>query len=146
MDSSHIDANGHMNVVHYLDFGSAAADVLVRGIGIDDIYRAERRLGVFTAEHHLRYYSELVEHDVVDVHARVLDSSARVVHMMSFLVNRSRQQLAGTLEIVLVHVDLDDRRPVAMPADVATGFAEHSAYSSTLKWAAPVCGAMGIRR
>lgn len=143
--SGHIDSNGHMNVVHYLDFGSAAADALVREIGVDDIYRAKRQLGLFTVEHHLCYYHELVEHDEIDVYARVLDGSARVVHMMSFLVDRRRRLLSGTLEIVLIHVDLVQRRPVAMPADVAAGFAEHAAYSSTLKWAAPVCGTMGVR-
>jgi acyl-CoA thioester hydrolase len=62
-----IDANGHMNVLHYLDFGSSGADALVRQIGIDDAYRAQRRLGVFAPEHHLRYYSELLERDETDV-------------------------------------------------------------------------------
>lgn len=135
-----------MNVLHYLDFGSAAADALVREIQIDEDYRTDRQLGLFTAEHHLRYYSELIEGDTADVYARVLDRSAKVVHMISFAVDRSRQRLSATLEIVLVHVDLTRRLPVAMPADIAAGFDKHISYSSTLEWAAPVCGAMGVRR
>ncbi|MFP1153652.1 thioesterase family protein [Mycobacterium sherrisii] len=146
MSGDLIDGNGHMNVLHYLDFGSAAADALVRQIGIDDAYRVDRQLGVFTVEHHLRYYSELIEHDIVDVYARVLERSPKVVHLMSFTVDRRRERLSGTLEIVLVHVDLARRRPVAMPTDIAAGFDEHIAHSSALGWPAPVCGAMGVRR
>ncbi|WP_255309473.1 thioesterase family protein [Mycobacterium malmoense] len=141
-----IDGNGHMTVLHYLDFGSAAADALVREIGIDDAYRADRQLGFFTVEHHLRYYSELIEHDTADLYARVLDRSLKVVHMISFAVDRYRQRLSATLEMVLVHVDLTRRLPVAMPVDIAAAFDEHVRYSSTLEWAAPVCGAMGVRR
>lgn len=140
-----IDANGHMNVLHYLEFGSSAADALVRQVGIDDAYRADRRLGFFTAEHHLRCYSELFEHGAVDVHARVLDRSAKVVHMMPFVLDRRRQRLSGTLEPGLVHVDLTRRRPVAMPADVAAGLDDYVACSSRLDWAAPLCGTMGVR-
>ncbi|SOX53880.1 hypothetical protein MAAFP003_2556 [Mycobacterium ahvazicum] len=134
-----------MNVVHYLDFGSDAADALVRRIGVDETYRAKRRLGLFTAEHHLRYYSELIKDDTVDVYARVLQRSAKVVHLMSFTVDRHRQRLSGTLEIVLVHVDLVRRRPEAIPADIAAGLDEHIGSSSRLGWVAPICGAMGVR-
>jgi acyl-CoA thioester hydrolase len=135
-----------MNVVHYLDFGSIAADARVRQIGIDDAYRADREFGLFTAEYHLRYYSELIEHDTADLYARVLDCSPKVVHMISFIVDQRQQRLSATLEIILVHVDLRRRRPVAMPADIAAGFEEHTRYSSALDWSAPVCGAMGVRR
>ncbi len=131
--------------MHYLDFGSSTAEVLVRQVGIDDDYRADRRLGLFTAEHHLSYYGELFEHDTVSVHSRVLDRSAKVVHMMSFIVDLGRHRLSATLEMVLVHVDLAVRRPVAIPADIAAGFDRHIAHSSTLWWVAPVCGAMGVR-
>jgi acyl-CoA thioester hydrolase len=31
-----IDANGHMSVMHYLDFGSSAPDALLHRLGIDD--------------------------------------------------------------------------------------------------------------
>ncbi|OBH84677.1 hypothetical protein A5679_26510 [Mycobacterium scrofulaceum] len=141
-----IDGNGHMNVLHYLDFGSTAADALVREIGIDDAYRADRQVGLFTVEHHLRYYSELIEDDTADLYARVLDRSPKVVHMMSFAVDRYRQRLSATLEMVLVHVDLTRRLPVTMPVDIAAVFDEHVRYSSILEWAAPVCGAMGVRR
>ncbi|WP_231985843.1 thioesterase family protein [Mycobacterium sp. E3247] len=141
-----IDGNGHMNVLHYLDFGSAAADAVVREIGIDDAYRADRQLGLFTVEHHLRYYSELIEDDTADLYARVLDRSPKVVHMISFAVDRHRKRLSATLEMVLVHVDLTRRLPVAMPVDIAAAFDKHVRYSSTLEWSAPVCGAMGVRR
>ena len=60
-----VEMNGHMNVPHYLDFGSSGADLLVRQVGIYDAYRAQRQLGVFTAEHHLRYYNELCEHETL---------------------------------------------------------------------------------
>ncbi len=62
--------------------------------------------------------------------------------MMSFVVDLGRQRWSATLEMVLLHVDLAVRRPVAMPA----GFARHIAHSSTLWWVAPVWGAMGVRR
>lgn len=141
-----IDMNGHMNVLHYLDFGSSGADVLVRQVGIDDAYRAQRQLGVFTAEHHLRYHKELREHDEADVYCRVLDRTEKVVHMMSFVVDRNRHHLSSTLEIVLIHVDLVTRRPLPLPADIATGFDQHIIWSKGLSWPAPVCGAMGVRR
>ena len=141
-----IDTNGHMNVLHHLDFGSSGADALVRQIGIDDVYGVQRQPGAFTVEHHLRYYSELLERDKVDVYSRVLARTDRVVHMMSFMVIRARHRLASTLEIVLIHVDRTTRRPTTMPIDIAAGFDQHIRWSSELGWPAPVCGAMGVRR
>jgi acyl-CoA thioester hydrolase len=103
-------------------------------------------MGVFTAEHHLHYSSELHEGEKVSVHSRVLARSDKAAHLMAFLLDRTHGRLANTLELVLVHVDLDTRRATPMPEDVAAGFDRYVAETSALGWAAPVCGAMGARR
>ena len=140
-----IDANGHMNIRHYLDAGAMAADVLCRRIGVDDDYRADRRLGVFTAEHHIRYFSEMHLGGKFSTHTVVVDRSASTGHLLSFIVDRSTERLACTVEIILVSVDMDTRRPTAFPADVAAGLDLHIAERHRLGWALPLSGAMGIR-
>jgi acyl-CoA thioester hydrolase len=142
----YIDANGHMNVLHYLDWGSQGAEALVERAGVDDTYRSQRRMGLFTVQHHLAYYGELRMGDKFSVHARVLDRNDKTVHLMTFLLDRSAGRLSNTLEILLVHVDLDTRRATDLPADIAASFDRHIAYEMELDWAAPTCGAIRIRR
>jgi acyl-CoA thioester hydrolase len=146
VDPSHIDANGHMNVRFYLEYTALGTAELVEDLGITDAYRGERRMGLFTAEHHLRYFSELHEGDKLSVHVRVLDRGARSAHMMAFLLDRTRERLSCTLELTIVHVDMDTRRPVPFPEDIAAGFDRWVDASGALGWLAPVCGAMGVRR
>lgn len=141
----HIDANGHMNVRHYLDFDVLATFNLVEEVGVDDEYRARRRMGLFTAEHHLRYHAELQEGDRLTVHARVLERSDKALHLMVLLLDRERELLANTLEVLAVHVDLDTRRATPMPADIAAEFDRLVEQSRALPWDAPTCGAMGLR-
>lgn len=142
----YIDVNGHMNIRHYLDYCATSADVLCRGIGIDDEYRAGRRLGIFTAEHHIRYFGELHEGEKFSVHARFLDRGDKAGHVMAFLLDRTHEVLSCTVEIVLVHVGMDTRRPLSFPDDIAAGIDALVADSREVPWSAPVCGAMGVRR
>lgn len=141
-----IDINGHMNVCHYLELNADGTTVVCERVGIDDAYRAKRRMGVFTAEHHIRYYSELHLGEELSVHPVVLDRNEKVVHMMVYLLDRTHRRLSNTLELMLVHVDLDTRRPVPMPAEIAEGFDRFIAEREALPWKAPVCGVMGVRR
>ncbi|MBM7517975.1 thioesterase family protein [Nocardioides nitrophenolicus] len=141
-----IDVNGHMNIRHYLDAGAQGADQVCRRIGIDDDYRATRRLGVFTAEHHIRYFSEMHLGEKFSVHTVVVDRSGRAGHLLSFILDRASERLACTVEIILVGVDMDTRRPAEFPADVAAGLDEWVAAARALPWPLPLSGAMGIRR
>jgi len=141
-----IDANGHMNIRYYLDAGAESADRLCRRVGIDDAYRGERRMGVFTVEHHLRYLAEMREGGEFSVHTRALERSDKAAHLLAFIVDRTGGRLACTMEIVLVHVGMDTRRPTPFPADVAAGWDELTFESDGVDWPAPVCGAMGVRR
>lgn len=141
-----IDVNGHMNIRHYLDYGAHSADVICRDVGIDDDYRAHRRMGVFTAEHHIRYLGEMHEGEKFSVHTRALDRSTKVVHLLAHILDRTHEVLSCTVEIVLVHVGMDTRRPVGFPDDVAVGLDRWVEESRRLTWAAPFSGTMGIRR
>jgi acyl-CoA thioester hydrolase len=141
----YIDANGHMNIRHHLDYCASGAEALCQEAGIDDDYRAGRGLGIFTAEHHIRYTGELHESDGVSVHARFLERSTRTGHLITFLLDRERRALACVVEIVVVHVDLSTRRPAPFPDDVAAVFDSRIAESRAVSWPAPVSGAMGIR-
>lgn len=140
-----IDLNGHMNIRHYLDAGALGADVLCRRIGIDDDYRAQRRLGVFTAEHHIRYFAEMHLNERYTVHTAVVGRSAKAGHLLSFILHRDKEQLACTVEIILVGVGMDTRRPADFPEDVAARLDEEVASAARLDWALPLSGAMGIR-
>ena len=141
-----IDENNHMNIRFYLELGALGVDALIREIGIDNDYRATRRMGVFTAEHHLNYVSELRLGEKITVHPQMLDRTDKAVHMISYLVNASGEQVANTLELTFVHVDLEARRALPMPDDITAGFDRVLAEHTALGIKAPVCGAMGVRR
>lgn len=142
----YIDENNHMNIQHYLVLGATALGTRCDELGLGQDYIDSRRLTVFTAEHHIRYYSELLLGQELSVHVRMLERSSKVIHAMSFLVNRSDNLLACTLEVTLVHVGMDTRRPVDFPEDIADRVDAAIKDQSQLSWPAPVCGVMGVRR
>ncbi|XKH58006.1 thioesterase family protein [Citricoccus nitrophenolicus] len=141
-----IDMNNHMNIRHYLDLGGLSTDQVIRNLGIDDDYRASRRMGLFTAEQHLTYLQEMRLGTPITAHVRVLDRSSKVCHLVALIMDREKGLLACIFETVLVHVDLDSRRGVEFPDDIAAAYDhlladDHASYS----WPAPVCGIMGPR-
>lgn len=142
---SFIDVNGHMNIRHYLDHGAEGANQVVIAAGVDDAYRADMRMGVFTVEHHLCYVGEMRLDDRFTVHTRVLHRTEKVLHLMSFIVDETRERLANTLEITLVHVDIDSRSAKPFPDNVATRLDAMVAEHADLLWDAPLSGVMGPR-
>lgn len=139
------DENGHMNIRYYLDLAARAVATTFERVGIDDRYRASRGEGFFTAEHHLRYLSEIHVSQSVSVHFRTVARSDRVIHAMAFLLNDSTGQLAYILEVIAPHVDLTLRRVAPFAPDIAAAWDRELARVAELKWDPPVCGVMGIR-
>jgi acyl-CoA thioester hydrolase len=139
------DGNGHMNVRHYFDLCLRAIDAVFDRIGFTDEYRAGRAQGFFTAEHHIGYHSETHVDDQVSVYLRILDRSDKAIHTLALLVNDTTGKLACTLELLVIHVDMTTRRPVAFAADIAAAI-DREIAAGVAEWDAPTCGAMGIRR
>ncbi|MEW1822185.1 thioesterase family protein [Arthrobacter sp. NPDC080031] len=141
-----IDANGHMNIRHYLEIGADCSQVLCDDSGAPQGYIVERKLGVFTAEHHLRYLGEMRVGDEYTAHARVIDRSDKAVQMLAFLLDRERNRLSNTFETLLIHMDMETRRPTGFPADVAGNLDRMIGHDANTGWDAPLCGVMGVRR
>lgn len=141
-----LDENQHMNIQHYMVLGSHSLFEHFEALGMGRGYIEDRGLTTFTAEQHLRYYAEARLDQHLSTYVRLLERSGKALHAMAFLINDSTDALACTLEVTLVHVNMESRRPVDFPADIADAFDNAIAQHRRLSWPAPVCGAMGIRQ
>jgi acyl-CoA thioester hydrolase len=138
-----IDENGHMSTTHYFDLCGVGADGILQRIGINNEYREVRRMGVFAADQHLRYFAELREGEEFSVHPRVLAHSDKAFHVLCLLVNASQRRLACTMETTFVHVNLETRRATPMPVDLVLRLEGRLAEHHALNWDVPLCGFRG---
>lgn len=141
-----IDENGHMNIGRYLLLGGEALwKRSLADLGMDEDYIPSRGMSTFTAEHHLQYFSEMLEGTDVSVRVRLLERSDKVFHAVSLVVDESQRRLSCVVEATIVHIDMTTRRPTPFPDDVAA-LLDVALKADALDWPAPVCGAMGVRR
>ena len=144
--SHYIDRNGHMNVRHYIGiFDDCGTPTLVRqGLPLEWLTAHHR--GVMDVENHIRFLHEVMEGEEVTVHARLIGRTEKALHWMEFLVNNTRANLAATLEMLTVHVDLVTRRATAWRAEAAAALDAQIATDGALPWAAPVSGCIALRQ
>ncbi|MCW2786193.1 MAG: 3-hydroxybutyryl-CoA dehydratase [Marmoricola sp.] len=142
----YIDENGHMNIGRYFEVGGHAIWQRCLGdLGMGENYLPDRGMSTFTAEHHLRYFAEILEGETLSVHVRLIERSDKVLHGTALILNRSRRQLSCTMEFTIVHIDMSARRPVPFPDDIAM-LIDDAFKADDLAWPAPVSGSMGVRR
>ncbi|WP_139982603.1 thioesterase family protein [Nocardioides litoris] len=139
----YIDVNGHMNITRYFDLGAWAPWKRVEELGVDESYLTERRMSFFTVEHHIRYLGELRLGDPLSVRPAFVGRAGKALHGISFIVDESRDVIACTMEILYVHVSLDERRAVPVPDDVAAAL---DADIATTAWAADAATGLTLRR
>ena len=140
-----IDHNEHMNIRHYIDVASLASLTLMEGAGFDSTYRDEHRLSLFTVEHHLRYLAEMTLGERLTGHVYPVKLGSKGVHLVVVVLDRERDQLAMIFETVLLHVDMDERKAVEIPAHVREKALPLFEKAQQLDWSAPLCGMMGIK-
>lgn len=139
------DHNGHMNVRNYLGLHDDAGFTYFTGFGFGDAYIERERRGFFDLEQHLRYHAEVLAGEIVAVHPRLLARSAKVVHLMSFLLNVTKRQIANTFEVTMAHIDLEARRTTPFEGPTADELDRQIHVDNRLTWRAPTCGSLGVR-
>src|SRR4029453_10150720 len=113
---THIDYNGHMNVVHYRAAFDLSTDGLFAalGLGADD-YTARTGSTLMVVEEHTRYHAELAEGGRDRVPGRRGAPSAKKLHYLLAMEHLDRGVLAATHEELALHVDLTARRSRPLP-------------------------------
>ena len=138
-----LDENRHVNVQYYLHLAERGLGEVFRRVGLGERYAAADEIGNFALEQHIRYLAELLLDDQVSVYVRLLELGSKRAYFMGFIVNDRRGELAATVEIVMMNVDIKSRRGAPFPPAARAKLGALHARHEALPWPAPVCGVMG---
>ncbi|MDF1606227.1 thioesterase family protein [Nocardioides sp. YIM 152315] len=139
------DINGHLNIRHYVGIASEGLDEALVDVGIPQNWPTVAGQGVFSAEHHMTYLSELRTGDRISVRVRLLGRSARAVHAVVYLLDDSHRKVSYVMEEVFLHIDMASRRTAEWPDDVAAALDKLIAEESHLPWQPVLSGSMSLR-
>ena len=138
----YLDVMGHMNVMWYTHLFSMSMSSVMRLMGVTREYMVEQHGGIFALESHIRYLSEVRDGHRVAVHSRFLGRSAKRIHLIHFLLNHDKGDVAATFEMISTHVDMRIRRTSPFPEAIAEQIDRLISEHAQLDWAPPVCGVM----
>jgi acyl-CoA thioester hydrolase len=125
------DHMGHMNVMWYVGKFDEASWNLLAAAGLTSTYLREQNRGVFAAEQHLSYQSELLAGDTILVRSRVIEAREKVVMFVHEMFNAETETLAATARYVAVHVDRATRKSCPLPAHAHNAFLAFAARNRT---------------
>ncbi len=111
------DYNGHMNEARYLQAFCDASDRFMELIGCDADYIA-RGGSYFSAETHIRHLHEAHAGARIEIRTRVLGGEGKKLHLWHEMFGGDT--LLATGEHMLIHVNLETRRPSVPGAKIAT--------------------------
>jgi len=113
-----IDYNGHMNVAYYVLAFDHATDALLDYLDLGAAYRQRANKSVFVLETHVTYDREVHAGDPLRFTTQILGYDAKRLHVFHHMYHATAEFLAATTELIMLHVDLAERRSAPMP-DVA---------------------------
>ena len=137
-----MDENQHMNVQYYLRLAERGIGSIYRQAGMGDLYQRADAYGNYALEQHVRYFAEVLEDDLVSVYVRLIGLTPKRTYLMGFLVNESREQLAASVEVVAMNVNMTLKRGAAFPPAVFENLQRLLTEHQRLPWDAPTCGVM----
>ena len=139
------DANGHLNIRHYVGISSEGLDESLVDIGIPQNWPLLDGQAVFTAEHHLHYLAELRTGDRISVRVRLVGRSERAMHVLVYLLDDTHQRLSYVMEEITLHMDMETRRTSPWPEDVAKALDARITEHESLPIALDTSGSLALR-
>lgn len=141
-----VDYNGHMSESCFLLVFGDSSDAFFRFIGIDESYRDEQGLSLYTVETHIHNIREASEGEPLRLTLQVLDCDDKRVHIFHSMFHATSGELLATAEQMLVHVDMAAGRAAPMPAWLLEHVQAIHAAHAALPRPKQAGAAIGIRR
>jgi acyl-CoA thioester hydrolase len=113
-----IDYNGHMNVAYYVLAFDRATDAFLDNLHMGPDYARDTRHSVFVVDMNVTYKRELQAGAPLSVTTQLLGSDPKKLRIYHQMFHEEEGFLAATNEVLLVHVDLTDRRARPFPLQV----------------------------
>jgi acyl-CoA thioester hydrolase len=110
-----IDYNGHMNVAYYVLAFDHATDALLDYLDLGAAYRQRANKSVFVLETHVTYDREVHAGDPLRFTTQILGYDAKRLHVFHHMYHATAGFLVATTELIMLHVDLVERRSTSMP-------------------------------
>lgn len=126
-----VDYNHHMTEAAYLTAFGWASDALFSYIGDDDAYRSAAH-SFYTVETHIAYLREAPEGAPLCITTRVLGVDRKRVLIYHEMFHGDNKKLLATTEQMLVHVNMEAARSVAILPGVRAALDAIVAIHSTL--------------
>lgn len=110
-----IDYNGHMNVAYYVLAFDRATDAFMESLGMGRDYQERQQCSTFVVETHVNYQRELIAGDPMRITTQLLGFDSKRIHYFHRLYHADKNFLSATTELMVIHVDLAQRRSAPMP-------------------------------
>lgn len=144
VEERHLDFLGHMNVMWYTHFFDRATWNWYNSFGFGHEYHSKSGNGSFALEAHTRYLAELRVGDEFKIYSRAVKRSEKLFLMMHFMTRARDGELAATIELLGIHIDLATRRSSPLPAATAALWDAQIAIGEQAGWEPPLSGAIKI--
>nr|WP_320136387.1 thioesterase family protein [uncultured Amphritea sp.] len=105
-----IDYNGHMNDAYYVVAFSQAIDAFMVHIGLDEPFRAEHQVSIYTLQSMVQYLKEVSEGEPLIIKGQLLESDNKKLRLyMTMFHGKTHDELA-TMETLLLHMNMELHR------------------------------------
>lgn len=112
------DIFNHMNVQFYVAKFDTASWHFLAELGITPKYFREEHRGMVAMEQRIRYFSELVAGDLVNVKSELLEVRKKSLRYRHQMINTQTGELAAEAEIIAVHINTITRKSGEFPAEI----------------------------
>lgn len=111
-----LDANGHMNVAHYVSAFDDGSCPMFDDFGLGWDYTERGEGSMFMVSQSIDFRRELMPGDPLEMTTMLLGFDRRRVHVYQEMYHREQRYLAAQAEFVFIHISFATRRASALPA------------------------------
>ncbi|MEH6576735.1 MAG: thioesterase family protein [Amphritea sp.] len=106
VSSDWIDYNGHMNDACYVVVFSKAIDEFMLRIGLDETFRAQQQVSIYTLQSMVHYLQEVSEGEPLRVEVQLLESDNKKLRVFFSMLHGDNGEELAAMESLLLHMDM----------------------------------------
>lgn len=110
VSSDWIDYNGHMNDACYVVVFSKAIDEFMLRLGLNETFRAQRQVSIYTLQSMVHYLQEVGEGEPLRVDIQLLESDSKKLRVFIRMLHADTGKELAAMESLLLHMDMTSHR------------------------------------